>query len=355
MSVSAEAMIDETYKYYIKTRPGEGRENEFQAFHIHVDSQEMLPDEITEQLLEAGLTYDLFDPDWHFYGKDGDSTKPFGHHAPVQHMTFVTSNAAKYRELWKKTVAIVEQSTAKCYIEGELIVLDEDLPVKDFDELEFEKVAPVVKVEDAGEFYYRSAIGSVARSLPALVTQRRLNPAINGKRDRFRKGEMHLTLRDDTDPRLLELLCNLGFSVPAIPKLVESENGALERNGDGSLKMIRDIPLTLQTTDMRQVMKIANLAVTIIERVGGVKDGSIKIEFATHFAILNGVDYNSFIPPVLDTISFRDDYADIGYDRLGSMKVSLAKLTRMTRERVRTAPHEDKIARFREIWSRSQT
>jgi hypothetical protein len=348
-------MIDDTYRYYIKTLPKTGHARETAAFHIHVDAQERLPEATTEALLEAGLTYDLFDPDWHFYGKDGDPRKPFGHHAPVQHMTFLTGNAAKYREMWKRTVGIVEQTPARCYIEGELIVLDEPLPVAEFDVAEFERLAPVAAAGVHEPFTYRSAIGGVTRSLPAIVKMRRLDPVRNGRRDRFRRGEMHLTLRDDTHPLLLELLCNLGFSVPAIPKLVESENGGLRRNPDGSFVTIRDIPLTLQTVDMRHMMRIANLAVTIIERLGGVKDGSIKIEFATHFAVLNGVDYNSSVPPVLDTVEFRSDFEGIGFNHLGSIKADLASLTRMTRERVRTSPHEDKIERFREIWARTQS
>ena len=347
-------MVENAYKYYIKTRPGEGRENEFQMFHIHVDSQEILPDETTKALLEAGLTYDLFDPEWHFYGRDGDPSKPFEHHAPAQHMTFVTSNRAKYRELWQKTVEIVEKSPTPCYIEGELIVLDEDLPVADFDEKAYEQIAPEVKDESSTPFNYVSAIDGKRRSRPAKVSMRRLNPGLNGKRDRFRRGEMHLTLRDDTHPKLLELLCNLGFSVPAIPKLIESNEGTLERNRDGSLKMIRDIPLTLQTTDMREVMKVANLAVSLIEKIGGVKDGSVKIEFATHFAILNGVDYNAFVPPVLDSVSYRDDFSHLDYNRIGSLEVNLAKLTKMARERSKSAPHEDKMERFREIWAKEQ-
>ena len=189
-----------------------------------------------------------------------------------------------------KAVGIVEKSEARCYVEGELIVLDEPLPAKPLNYEAFERVAP--RSDGEGQFpTYCSAIEKgQARTLPALVELRRLDPLKNGKRDRFRRGEMHLTLRDDTHPLLLELLCNLGFSVPAIPKLVESEDGDLERNPDGSFRKILDIPLTLQTTDMRLLMRVANLAVTIIEQVGGVGDGSIKIEFATHIAVLNGVE-----------------------------------------------------------------
>lgn len=339
-------------KYYIKTRranadlPGE------HIFHIHVDAQEILPDEITELLLAAGLTYDLFDPEWHFYGKDGDQTKAFPHHAPAQHMTFVTSNTAAFEGKWEGTVAIIKQCQSKCYIEGELIVFDAPLKIKPFDEIAFKKIAPVVDVDQA-PLIYKSIIDGRVHSLPALTKLRRLDPEKNGPKDRFRCGEMHMTVRDDTDPRLLELLCNLGFSVPAIPKLVESPSGALERHFDGSLVTIRDIPLTLQTTDMDLLMRVANLAVTLVEEIGGVHNGSIKIEFAIRFAILNKVDYNKSVPPVLDGVIFRKDFEHLTPDHLGSMSVNLTELTRQTRERAKTTPHSNKLEEFRIIWERS--
>lgn len=342
---------EEFLQHYIKIRRDEGREYETAAFHIHVDSQEVLAEEITRRLLESGFTYDLFDPEWRFYGRNGDPNLPFDHYAPVQHMTFVSASVEEYRKRWKKAVEIVKDSNAQCYIEGELIVLDEDLPVKEFDYEAFEMVAPRA-AQPASFAIYRSAIEpGVKRLLPAQISLRRLDPERNGRGDRFRRGEMHMTLRHDTHPLLLELLCNLGFSVPAIPKLVESADGGLERNPDGSLRKILDIPLTIQTTDMRQLMRVANLAVTIVERVGGVVDGSVKIEFATHFAVLNGVNYNDSIPPVLDRVIFREEFESLGYNKLGSIDADLAQLTRHARNRVRRAPHDDRIVKFEKIWS----
>ena len=337
---------------YIKTKranadlPGE------HIFHIHVDAQEILPDTITEMLLAAGLTYDLFDADWNFYGKDGDKDKAFEHHAPAQHMTFVTSNAAMFEEKWQETVAIVKKCQAKCYIEGELIVLDSPLIAKPFNELTFKKIAPVINPTE-NQFIYRSAIDGLDHSLPALIKLRRLDPFKNGPKDRFRCGEMHMTVRDDTDPRLLELFCNLGFSVPAIPKLVESYDGTLDRNFDGSFFTIRDIPLTLQATDMNLLMRVANLAVTLVEEIGGVQNGSVKIEFAIRFAVLNGVDYNNSVPPVLDSAVFRHDFENLSSNHLGSMEVDLIDLTRQTRERAKSTPHVNKLEEFRLIWDRS--
>ena len=340
---------------YIKTYRAAGPEQDNYALHIHVDSQEPLPPETTAALLDAGLTYDLFDVDWRFYGKDGHRSKPFEHHAPAQHMTFVTSNAAKYRELWQRTVDIVRSCPAKCYIEGELIVMDEALPGKDFDAEAFERIAPVVSEKNAAPFYYRSAIEGVARWLPAVVTLRRLDPLKNGPRDRFRRGEMHLTVRDDTEPRLLELLCNLGFSVPAIPKLLEGEDGTLVRNPSGELLQIRDIPLTLQAVDMHALMRVANLTVSLIEAIGGVKNGSIKIELATQFAMLNGVDYHSAVPPVLNSVQFRKDFEYVDAEHLGSIEANLAQRTRQTRRRTRIAAHDDKVSQFQRIWQRTNS
>ncbi|MBX7207283.1 MAG: hypothetical protein K1X78_03135 [Verrucomicrobiaceae bacterium] len=340
-------------KHYIKTLQPKDKEPEIYHFHIHVDAQEVMPDETTAELLEAGLTHDYFDPDFHVYGRNGDPTLPFEHFAPVQHLTFVTSNAAKYREMWHKAVDIVERSGSECYVEGEFIVVDEPVNCKPFDRSAYDRIAPVVDPTTAAPFVYKSAIDGQMRSLPAVVTLRRLNPEVNGRRDRFRRGEMHLTLRDDVHPVLLELLCNLGFSVPAIPKLVEAENGSLKREGDGEFSIIRDMPLTLQTVDMREMMRVANLAVRLIEEIGGVADGSIKIEFATHFAVLNGVDYSTSVPPVLDKVRFRPDFAHLDHNHLGSIDANLARLTRNARQVVRTAPHQDKIARFKEIWSKT--
>lgn len=341
-------------KFYIKTRRAAdtGKAPQY-CFHIHVDSQELLPATTTKTLLDQGLTHDLFDHEWHFFGKDGDPTKPFENHAPAQHMTFATSNAAKFSEMWPRVVKIVEQCPAKCYIEGELIVVDQPLLAKAFDLGAFERLAPILESKKATSFFYHSAIDEKIRSLPAVISLRRLDPAKNGARDRFRSGEAHITVRDDTDPRLLELLCNLGMSVPAIPKLVESEDGALARYHDGSLVTIHDIILTLQAVDMVALMRVANLVVTLIETIGGVKDGSIKIEFATHFAILNGVDYNKSVPPVLDTVQFRPDFEYLDPNHLGSTAINLAELTRQAHKRARTAKHEDKTKQFRDIWERS--
>ena len=341
-------------KHYIKTLQPAGKEPEVYHFHIHVDAQEVMPDSTTCELLDAGLTHDYFDPDFHVYGRDGDPTLPFEHFAPVQHLTFVTSNAAKYREMWHKAVDIVERSGSECYVEGEFIVVDEPVKCKPFDPTAFDRLAPVVDRAKSAPFNYKSAIDGKIRSLPAVVTLRRLNPELNGRRDRFRRGEMHLTLRDDVHPMLLELLCNLGFSVPAIPKLVEGDDGALVRQADGEFAIVRDMPLTLQTVDMREMMRVANLAVSLIEEIGGVADGSIKIEFATHFAVLNGVDYSTSVPPVLDKVKFRPDFVHLDHNHLGSINANLAALTRNARQVVRTAPHQDKIQRFKEIWSKTR-
>lgn len=346
-------MAPDDRQIYIKTRRAADPEQEGYALHIHVDSQEPLPPRTTQALLDAGLTYDLFDASWHFYGKDGDPRQPFLHHAPAQHMTFVTSNAAKYRELWRRTVDIVRSCRAKCYVEGELIVIDKALSAKPFDVAAFAQLAPRVDAERAAPLAYRSAIDGVTRLLPARVSLRRLDPTANGPRDRFRRGELHLTVRDDTEPRLLELLCNLGFSVPAIPKLVEGEDGKLRQTAAGTWLQIRDIPLTLQALDMRMLMRVANLCVGLIEKVGGVGSGSVKIELATHFELLNGVDYHSAVPPVLSAVEFRHDFASIDAEHLGSTPVNLAQCTRQTRRQTKTAVHDDKVAQFERIWQRT--
>lgn len=340
----------EPRQLYIKTNRAESAPSD--VLHIHVDAQEEFSDITIQELLGLGFYKALFDHTWQVLGKNGDPTLPFDHHEPKVHLSFSTSSLTKYKEVWKKTVALIEQSGVPAYVEGELIVLDQPLPSKPFDEGVFKKLLPTMVAEQPA-FAYRSAIDGHLHLLPALVKIRCLDPEKNGRQDRFRRGEAHLTVREDIDPRLLELLCNLGFGAPAIPKLVEGEDGKLKRNVDGSFVIIRDIPLTLQTLNMRALLRVTNLVVSLIEAIGGIRDGSIKLELATHFAVLNGVDYQTSIPPVLDTAEFHPNFAYLDQNHLGSQVINLGELTKKTRNRARTAVHVDKTELFCRIWERT--
>jgi hypothetical protein len=339
---------------YIKLKHDHQLNGEPAHYHIHVDAREEMPASCVDKLLGAGFFYDFFDHEYRIKGLNGDPTAPFPSYAPLFHFTFVTSSTATYRKQWQVARDIVSLSHVACYLEGELIILDEPLSAKPFDQEEYELTAPRLNTSTADPFKYVSAIDNCLRSLPAVTQLRRLDPVRNGPRDRFRVGEVHLSLRDDTNPRLLELLCNLGFSVPAIPKLVETVDGTLETHDDGTLKIIHDIPLTLQATNMFDVVRITNLAVTIISRIGGVEDGSIKLERAINFEVFNGLDYNDGMPPVISNMIFRDDFSDIQSSHIGSRQISISELGRTVGHRAKFARHIDKKKIFDQVWQETE-
>jgi hypothetical protein len=308
-----------------------------------------------------GLTYDLFDVDMHLYGKNGDPSQPFPHYAPFVHMTLATSSHKKYSEIWPQVTEVIKNTDAKCYNEGEFIPVDLELKNPDFDEDAYNRYAPISEKDDVGsDVTFKSALSGEKRKLPADISLRRLDPTKNGPKDRFRAGEMYITLRDDTDPRLMELLCNMGFSAPFIPKLVEGEDEKLMIDESGAPLIVNDIPFTLQVTDMRDVVKVANLVLAMIEEIGGVRDGSLKIEYATHFEILNGVDYHSQVPPVLSYFELRrglEKQAHVPYlngaPQLGRTGKQLKDFYRDAKSIAETSIHRDVGSDFDEIIQRT--
>ncbi len=256
-------------------------------FHIHIDAQEHVSERTDAEFVKEGFKRDMFDPVFRIFGRDGDSAKPFPHHAPIAHYTFESFSEDEFEDMWKVADRIVKSSTIRAYNEGELIVFDLPITPKPFDRTAFDQIVPRSSSKDC----YISAILGEARQLPALISTRRLDPDRNGPGDRFRNGEIHLTvLEDGSEPILLELLANLSLSAPAIPKVMDG-------------KVVRDIAFTLQAKDMAKVLRVGNLLLHLMNTIGGFTDASIKVELAIRFALFGNVDYNSHVPPILSIYS----------------------------------------------------
>ncbi len=297
--------------------------NEQSWFHIHVDSREPLESKVLEALLGTGLVDDSFDHEFKAKGLNGDSEAEFPHYEPMTHMTFKTRSKSEYDNVWKKAVEVMRLSECQAYLEGEFIPLDRELTPKEFDYEAYNGLCPiagadvVAEYDNAESLAFISAIERTKRSLPGKATTRRLN-GVGGQK--FRVGEIHLTVRDDTHPLLLELLFNLGFSAPAIPKQLPSG------------EVIRDIPLTLQVMDMDVAVRIANLAVTLINEIGGVNNASIKVEYATSYALFNEIDHETGIPPVVASFNVREDFRHLTADKIGQFECNLPELTRIAKQ-----------------------
>lgn len=197
------------------------------------------------------------------------------------------------------------------------------------------------------ESNFLSALNGKRRLLPAIIKQRRLNPSINGDKDKFRSGEIHLTSRDDTHPMLLELLCNMGFSAPSILKLMELQGGTLARDLSGSPFSFHDYPLTLQFTSMSKALLAANFVTSIVKDVGGVKRGSIKVEFATDLLVCNGVDCYRHVPPVVETFT-QGAHIDLIVSRrtVEATGKSFREHVHQAKNKALTTPHWDRISAF---------
>jgi hypothetical protein len=338
---------------YIKLQRRPAHDAETSHYHIHLDARSPLPDLTVKRLLNAGFIFDFFDHNYRIFGFRGDRLVPFPSYAPNVHFTFVTPSVSCYRKQWEVARRVLSGTTTPCYLEGEFVVLDQPLDRKSFDNEAYERVSPRLIGTSATAFQYVSALDGQTRSLPCIVELRRLDPSHNGVRDRFRVAEVHLSLRDDTDPRLLELLCNLGFSAPAIPKLLEGPDGALERTENGEWKIFHDIPLTLQSMSMDDIVLVTNLAHRISEQIGGVHEGSIKIERIVNFELLNGVSYTRDIPPVIKSLRFRDDYSELSSKQV-SILPPLRELARAAGRQAKTAVHRDKRMRFEEVWKNTR-
>jgi hypothetical protein len=346
---------DPLRRLYIKLRPGNPHADAPVFFHIHVDAKEPLPDWAVDDLLALGMVFDSFDHEYRIYGADGDPTKPFPSYAPLIHLTFMTASSDVYRRRWREIHRIALAAGTPCYLEGELVILDEPLTPRPFDDAAFDRVAPLNNGEypAALQLPYTSAIDGRTRLRPGFARLRRLDPVRNGRRDRCRAGEVHLSVRGDVHPRTLELLCAMGFSAPAIPKLVESDAGLITTDAAGAPVVIHDLPLTIQAMSLDEVVRMTNLAVSVADAVGGVEEGSIKLERMINFEVLNGLDYAGGVPPVIEAIELRSDFQHLGSDRIGEHAIDVGALTRSAGRRASSSPHVDKRVAFDHIWSQT--
>ena len=100
---------------------------------------------------------------------------------------------------------------------------------------------------------------------------------------------------------------------------------------------------------------IANLATLIVEEVGGLSDGSLKIEYATDFVVCNGVDYYRHVPPVVAYYAV-SDYVCLP-ESLNNRVVyasgkTLREHIRHSKSVAKSIPHSDKSAAFETIINR---
>ena len=319
------------HSFYVSTKAS-GDPNERAKFHVHIDAQQLLSGRTTLALLGAGLTYDVFDPNAHIYGVDGDETKPFGCHNPAQHMTLATQSFEEFIDRMALAINIITASGEQAYIEGEYITYDEKIAPKPFDMAAYNALVPLATLEDKHSFL--SAITGERRVLPALAIQRRLQPGVvdplRKKPDpAARTGEVHLTLRNDTHPLLLELFGNMGFACPAISKFLEGDNELLALKDNGSLREVVDFPLTVQTLDMKTVQTMANVAVYLCEEIGGVKTGSWKLEIAPQFWVARNIDYNTQVPPVIKQLHIDQRFHGLPKNRIGTIPINMGNAVRM--------------------------
>lgn len=103
--------------------------------------------------------------------------------------------------------------------------------------------------------------------------------------DTFRETEIHITLsRDDSDPRLLEALTDMGFFCAYLPK----------DYGEAAI-------FTVQGS-REDIDKILPVTIEYLETVGGAVECSIKEERITHWW-LSKPDVAR--PPVIEKISWQ--------------------------------------------------
>ena len=256
--------------------------------------------------MRLGFKQDNFDHTYRAFGKGGDPNKEFDHYEPNIHLTFKCSDPITYWQTWVQARDTLMRSAARAYLEGEFLPLDIELDPKPFSARSFSKLAPRVSSKAMAEHSYQSAIDGEVRLLPLQVTRRRLRPGLGGRgrNEQFRAGELHLTLRDTSEPRLLELLYNIGLYGPAIPKLLANSSGGIQTDENGNSVIVRDIPFTIQGARMSEVNKIAVALLELVEAIGGYECGSLKTEIATDFALFN-VEPSKDLPPVVDQIYVR--------------------------------------------------
>jgi len=91
--------------FYVKRPQNKDRP----SFHIHIDSQAIFSQEITEKLVEVGFVPDDFAHDFRIGGVGGDPEETFPHFEPIHHMTFKTSEPSDFYRTWDAASSILKK------------------------------------------------------------------------------------------------------------------------------------------------------------------------------------------------------------------------------------------------------
>ena len=211
-------------------------------FHLHIDALTLSSD--FERYLIDGLGFWRSDFVGHPAGRE--------HYEPKHHLTLKSSDTSAFQKMFaevKERAALDDAMHG--YIEGEVIMLDQDVDARKFDS---------------------------SMPIPFRVTSRELLP------DSFRESEIHITLsRDDSDQRLIDNLLQMGFYCAYLPK--DYEIGAI---------------FTMQGS-RKDIDSILPGTIEYIESAGGAVNCSIKEERIAHWW-LSESDVSR--PPVIDHIEW---------------------------------------------------
>jgi hypothetical protein len=148
-----------------------------QIRHLHVDAQEW-PDELEQLVRALGFEHDDF----------VGHPEGFRHFEPKMHMTKKVRTQDEFDESWTELERACDQTGFVGYLEGEFIKTDEFIPHQAYHDVR----------------------------VPFRITRRRLT---GSAKERFRQGEIHLTLdKDRSDPRLIKNMLEAGLYGAYLPK-----------------------------------------------------------------------------------------------------------------------------------------
>lgn len=321
-------------------------------FHIHIDAQQVIPDEAVQELLATG-----------FRRSDSQRPQDITHQplntaAPINHMTLQTSDKEVLKRAMKAADTILLHHKVHSCTELEYIALDKPLETRrEFDQAAFDRFAPNATHADiaAGKNTFDSPVvddkgkttgWTEKRLLPIKAIKRRLDPigaAQAGKtmkeagaKEHFRNSEAHIAIRKDgLDPRTAALLQAIGYTQPEIPKAVIGNDDEIMRRPDGNPKIFVEMPMTIQVAQTPgDLIAVTDIVVKkVLQEIGGVgaeaspgiETASIKYKPATGFGLYNGRKADGSIlhfDPALDEPMIADHFVDVNRQRLTQERLS---------------------------------
>jgi hypothetical protein len=214
-------------------------------FHIHVDASSIAPD--FDLYLSEELGFQRND-----FGGHPDNVEAY---EPPNHLTLKTTSSEVFKTVFDAVVAYASNRPAMHgYVEGEFIPLDREIALIPFNA----GVRPPFRFTTSG-----------------------LPPGT------FRETEIHITLsRDQSDPRLLQVLEQMGFFAAFLPK----PYGMAEI-------------FTVQGT-REKINILLQPLIEYLERAGGAAECSIKEERIARWWV-SSLDVS--MPPVVDTIEWESN------------------------------------------------